>query len=250
MATAPDYKGLVRQFSLVLFIVLVLYLTLVRPLAIQAVNVLQAQIDESVIQLEGYLSKAGEGPLPTEESQRRLKAVLAQEEQNYRSLVNFIDPPKVYLPEGTEEAGLYFIEQLHITAKRLKRQASTLKLDIPERFGFSEEMPADTEDVGLLLKKLDLVDRVTTLLMEQGVEEISLVKPLSPIEQRDPRTKELFYRQLPIQLSFLCDSSALVKVLYQMKNFSPVLVVKDIIIKRAEGQSLQVEMLLSGLEVS
>ena len=250
MGTSADYKGLIRQFSLILFIVLALYLALVRPLAKQAVNVLQCQIDENVIQLEESLSKAGEGPLPGKESLKTLEAILAQEEQNYQKLANFIDPPKAYLPEGTEEAGLYFIEQLHITVKRLKRQANTLKINIPQSFGFSEEMPADTKDVKLLLKKLDLVDRVTTLLMEQGVDEISLIKPLGVLEQRDPKSQELSYRQFPVQVSFLCNSPALVRFLYQMKNFSPVLVVKDIIIKKGEDQSLRVELLLSGLEVT
>ncbi len=175
--------------------------------------------------------------------------MLAREKQNYQGLLSLIDPPVRYLPEGTAEAGLYFIEQLHITLKRLRRQANSLNIVLPESFGFSEEMPAESENIELLLKKLDLVDRVTTSLMEQGVRKISLVKPLGAIEQRDSQTQELFYRQIPIQLSFSCDSAALVKFLYQMKNFSPALIVQDIIIKRAGGLSLQVEMLLSGLEV-
>jgi hypothetical protein len=37
---------------------------------------------------------------------------------------------------------------------------------------------------------------------------------------------------------------------YQIKNFSPVLVVKDIIVKRTGASSLQVEMLLSRLALS
>lgn len=250
MGAGADYKGLIRQFSLVLLVISVLYLVLVRPIATQGVNILQGQIDEVIIQLQQYIPKTDEGTLPTEELVKALKTHLAQDEQNYQALKKFIDPEKELLPQGTQEAGLYFIEQLHIATKRLKRQATGLKIKIPETFGFSEEMPKDKESVELLLKELDIVDRLANLLMEERVEEISLVKPLSPLEQRDTQTQQLFYRELPIQLSFVCNSSTLVKFLYQMKNFSPVLIVKDVIIKRNEGMSLQVEMLVSRLVVS
>lgn len=250
MAASADYKGLIRQSSIILFVILGLYLALVRPLAKQGVNMLQGQIDEALMELEKYIPEEEGELLPTEESVELLETSLAQNEQNYKVLKKFVDPERNYLPEGTQEAGLYFTEQLHITVKRLKRQASTLKIQIPEDFGFSEEMPADSQDVELLLKELDVVDRLTTLLMEQGVEEISLVKPLTAVEQRDQKTEKLFYRELPIQLSFLCNSSTLVKFLYQIKNFSPVLVVKEIIVKKKDDLSLQVEMLLSKIVVS
>jgi len=250
MASFANYKGLIRQSSIILFILLALYLALVRPLANQGVNMLRAQIEETTLQAERYISKNGEELLPEKKSLEALEASLAQNEQNRAMLKNFIDPDKEYLPAGTQEAGLYFIEQLHITTKRLKRQGNSLKIKIPESFGFSEEMPQDSENIELLLKELDIVDRVTTLLMEQGAEEISLVKALGPIEQRDQQSQKLFYRELPVQLSFLCNSSALVKFLYQMKNFSPALIIKDVVIKKGEGLSLQVEMLISRLLVS
>ena len=248
MAFSADYKGLVRQFSIILFIVLTIYLALVRPVAKQGVNLLQDQINEALVQLERYIPKEG-GLLPTKESVRVLEAYLAQERQNYQDLRNFIDPPREYLPRGTQEQGLYFIEQLHIATKRLKRQANTLKIKIPDSFGFSKEMPEDAGNVQILLEKLDVVERVTTLLMEQGVEEISLARPLGMLEQRDSRTQELFYRELPFQLSFLCNSSTLVRILYQMKTFSPALIVKDIIIRREKGTSLQIKVLLSRLMI-
>lgn len=250
MSTSTDYKGLIKQSSIILFIILALYLALVRPLAKQGVNILQDQVNEAVVELEKYIPEKEEDFLPTEELVQAIKSSLAQDEQNYNILKSFVDPDKEYLPAGTQEAGLYFIEQLHITAKRLKRQGNTLKIKIPDSLGFSEEMPEDSRNVELLLKELDIVDRVTTLLMEQGVEEISLVKPLSAIEQRDQDTQELFYREIPVQLSFLCNSTTLVKFLFQIKNFSPALIIKDIIIRKKEALSLQVEMLLTRLVVS
>lgn len=250
MATSADYKVLIRQFSLVLSVILVLYLVLVRPLVQQGVKTLESEIRQTVTHLEKYIPSDEEGLLPTKGVLKSLEKSVAQEKRNYAKLKEFIDPEREYLPEEVTEAGLFFIEQLHITTKRLKRQASTLKIEIPTSFGFSEDMPESVEAVELLLKKLDLVDRLTTLLLEQNVREISLVKPLSLTEQRDEKTEKLFYRELPMQLSFLCSSSALVNVLYQMKNFSPVLIVKDIIVKKVGTRSLQVEMLLSRLIVT
>ncbi len=250
MAYSADYKTLIKQFSIVVSVFLVLYVILVRPLAQQGMRVLDEQINEAVIQLEKYIPESEKGVLPKEEFVQTLEASLLRYKRNYGQLKEFIDPAREYLPEGTQEAGLYFIEQLHITTKRLNRQGNTLKIKIPDSFGFSEEMPEDAADVALLLKELDIVDRITTLLMEEGVKEISLVKPLSVLEQRDEVTQELFYRELPLHLSFLCNSSTLVNLLYQMKNFSPVLFIKDIIIKRQEGLSLQVEILLSRLIVA
>ena len=249
-ANLSGYKGPIRQISIILFIILAFYLALVRPLVKQGLHILQSQIDEAVLRLERYMPEKKAALLPTKGNIQALKASQAQSEQNYQELKNFIDPDKSYLPEGTQEVGLYFIEQLHITTKRLKRQASSLKIKIPSNFGFSEKMPQDTHSVELLLKELDAVDRVASLLMKQGVEEISLIKSLGSLEQRDQKTQKLFYQELPMQLSFLCHSSTLLKFLYQIKDFSPALIVKDIIVKRAEGMSLQVEMVLTGLVVS
>ncbi|MCQ9208010.1 MAG: hypothetical protein NG712_01330, partial [Omnitrophica bacterium] len=170
MSASTDYKGLIRQSSIIIFIVLALYLALVRPLAKQGVNILQGQIDEALVQLERYIPKEEEQPLPTQDLVRTLKAHLARNGENYQSLKGFIDSGKDYLPKGAQEPGLYFIEQLHITTKRLRRQANSLKIEIPEHFGFSEQMPDENENVEILLKELDIVDRVTTLLMEEGAE--------------------------------------------------------------------------------
>jgi len=250
MPDSAGYKNLIRQFSIVLSVILILYLILIRPLAQQGAKMLQDEIRQSVRELEKYISKDEDKILPTEEMVKSLEDYIKRDKSNYDQLKKFVDPPKEYLPENTDEAGLYFIEQLHIATKRLRRQANSLKIKIPDTFGFSEDMPENIENVELLLKELEVVDRLTTLLMEQGVEEISLIKPLTVTEQRDEESQKLFYREIPVQLSFLCSSSALVNVLYQMKNFSPVLVVKDIIIKKSVGRSLQVEMLLSRLVVT
>jgi hypothetical protein len=248
-ARSADYKGFIRQASIIVFIILALYLALVRPLAKQSVNMLQSQIDETIDELEHFIPAEGKGLLPTKESVAFLDNRIAQNMRNYQDLKNFIDPVKEYLPSEAEEGGLYFIEQLHITRKRLRRQANTLKIEIPETFGLSEEMPENAENVELLLRELDLVATVTTLLLEEGVHEISLIKPLPSVQHRDMETQRVFYSRLPLQLSFLCDSATLIKLLYQMKNVSPVLVVKDIVIKKTEGPSLRVEILLSRIIV-
>ncbi|MBN2097433.1 MAG: hypothetical protein JW714_03015 [Candidatus Omnitrophica bacterium] len=247
MIHSADDKSLIRQFSIILLIVLALYLALVRPLAKQGVNILQGEINETVTQLEKFIPQEQDAFLPKREFVQILKNNLLKEQENYQALKKFIDPEKTYLPPETQEPGLYLIEQLHTTTKRLKRQASSLKINIPDNFGFSKEMSEDTANVELHLKELEMVDRIATLLMEEGVGEISLVKPLSPIEQRDQLTQELLFQELPIQLSFLCNSSVLVKLLYQFKNFSPALVVRDIVIRRRDGDFLQVEMVLSRL---
>lgn len=245
-----DYRGLIRQASIILFVVLAVYLALVRPLARQGVNLLENQIEEAVFQLEKYIPEQDQGILATKESVGALKSHLGRDKNNYQVLKRFVDPDKGYLPGSTEDAGLYFIEQLQTTSKRLGRQAKALKISIPESFGFSEEMPAQKENIEILLKELDAIDRVTTLMLEQKVEKIFLVKSLGTAEQRDLATQKLFYRELPIQLSFLCDSSTLIKFLYQIKRFSPALIVKDIVVKRQEGPSLEVQMLLSRLVIS
>lgn len=251
MVRFTGYKGIMRQFSIVVVAILVLYLVLVRPLTKQSVNALQDEIELTTKRLERYLPKQEGKVLPTRNAVSALKKQLEQEQDNYQQLKRFIDPARDYLPEGTAEAGLYFTEKVHIVSKRLSRQANTLKIKIPETLGFSTEvLPEETEDIELLLKGVDVVDRVMTLLMEEGVYEISLVKTTVPIEQRDQDTEKLVYKELPVQLSFLCTSPVLIKVLYQMKNFSPVLVVKDIIVKRTQGDFLQIDMLLSRLVVS
>ncbi|MFH1244877.1 MAG: Amuc_1100 family pilus-like protein [Candidatus Omnitrophota bacterium] len=238
-------KGQIKQFSVVFLVLLVLYFALIRPLVQQGVNVLQKEIEETIELLQAYVSKKSDIVLPTKEVLQNFQKQLSQQEQNYTLLRNFIDPAKEYLPQGAVEPGLYFIEQLHIVTKRLQRQANSLKIAIPESFGFSKEMPEDTGNVELLLKELDVVDRVVTLLMEQGVKEVALVKSLPAVEVRDEKKEKLFYRELPTQLSFLCESSTLINFLYQLKIFSPVIFVKEITVKRAGGTSLEVKMLLT-----
>lgn len=242
-------KGQIKQFSVIFLILLVLYFALIRPLVQQGTTVLEKEIEETTELLQAYVSKKSDTVLPTKETLRHFQKQFAQYEQNYAILKNFIDPPKEYLPRDTAEPGLYFIEQLHIVTKRLKRQATSLKIAIPESFGFSKEMPEDAQNVELLLKGLDVVDRVVTLLMEQGVKEIMLVKSSPVVEVRDEKKEKLFYRELPTQVSFLCESNILVNVLYQVKIFSPVIFVKEISIKRTGETSLQVGMVLGRFSI-
>ena len=247
MAQGKNYKVLLRQSSIIFLVVFAVYFAIVRPLVRQSTSMLEEQIEDTALQLERYLPKEQAGFLPTQEVLAALQKALKREEQNYQNLKKVIDPSREYLPRGAQEAGLYFIEQLHIRTKRLRRQANTLKIKIPQALGFSEEMPADRESVELLLAELDALESSATLLMEQGIKEISLLKPLRVQEQRDHQTQRVLYKELPIQLSFLCNFAVLVKVLYQLKNLSPTLAIKDIIVRKTEDSSLQVEMLLSRL---
>ena len=69
------------------------------------------------------------------------------------------------------------------------------------------------------------------------------------VEKGDEENVELFYRELPIQLSMKCGTSTLVKFLYEMRKTSPVLIVKELKIKSAEDETLKVDMIVSELVV-
>ncbi len=242
---------LMRQLSVIVFVILTVYLALVRPLTKQSVNMLESEIKLTTRRLERYIPKQGLEGLPTKDALKSMEAYLKQDEKNYQKLKKFIDPQKDYLPEGTEEPGLYFTEQTHIISKRLKRQATAARIKIPENLGItSSALPEDSKNMELLLKQLDLIDRIMSLLLEQEVNEVSLIKALDPVERRGADTEKLLFKELPIQLSFLCNSSSFVKILYQIKNFSPVLIIKDIIIKRTAEDALQIDILLSRLVLS
>ncbi len=58
-----------------------------------------------------------------------------------------------------------------------------------------------------------------------------------------------FYTELPLQLSFIIDTDSLVKFLQDMKNKSPMYIVKDLHIAPMEEEKLKVDLIVSGLVV-
>jgi hypothetical protein len=234
-------KILIRRIAIGILLFLCLYLAFLKPLfKFERSRLLDEEIENRASRLESFSIEVGE--LPSEELFERLRKEVGQLDSEYKELISFIDPSKARLPEGASEAGLYFIERLHTLGKELERKAQVLGVSLPKTMGFSEDLPP-SDMVGLLLRELEMVEESVQALIEKEVNSISLIKPLSPMDKN-------FYTELPLQLSFICDTDCLVKFLQDLKNKSPMYVVKDLhITPEVEEEKLKVDLIVSGLVV-
>ena len=93
---------------------------------------------------------------------------------------------------------------------------------------------------------------IESILLKNETIEFSAIKPLKVIDYIEPLSKKVFYTELPVQISIRTDTEALVNLLLELKNQSPVVSVKELHIKSSEFDTGQIEasMVLSTFMVS
>jgi len=95
--------------------------------------------------------------------------------------------------------------------------------------------------VDTLLRQLETAEFVVDILLKSELIEFSAIKPLKSIDYIEPLSKEVFYTEIPVQISIRTDTETLIDLLLELKNQSPVVSVKEVHIKSSDMETGDIE---------
>ena len=245
-----DKEKLILRNGLIAVVALaVLYFFVLNPFLKEGSSILDEELDRKTGEIKRYIARTGS--LPSREGFAKLEKQKEALEERLQELVDFVDPEKVRVSESSSEAGLYFIERLHSSIKRFSKASPSGDINLPEDLGFGGGLPKESM-VEILLRQLETVEAAVDILLKSETIEFSAIKPLKAIDYIEPLSKKVFYTELPVQISIRTDTKALVNLLLELKNQSPVVSVKELHVKSSEFDTGRIEasLVLSTFMVS
>lgn len=234
-------KTILKQGLLAVVIIAGLYFFLLNPFLKAGSSMLDDELERKTLEIKRYISRTGS--LPSKEGFDKLKKDKSNMESKLEELIGFIDPQKVRIAEANSEAGLYFIERLHGSIKKFSEDASSKGIKIPENLGFGDGLPKE-DMVDSLIRQLETVELAVGTLLKNDNIEFSAIKPLKAMDYVEPLSKEVFYTELPVQISVRTDTKAFIGFLVELKNASPIVSVKEVHVRSGEPGAGQIEVSL------
>jgi len=237
-------KQILKQGLIVLAVLAGVYIFFLSPFLKEGRSIIDEELERKTGEIKRFITLTGS--LPSKESFSKLEKEKLAMEQKFSGLVGFIDPEKPRISGKDTEAGLYFIEKLHNTMKKFETDTGPRGIKLPENLGFGDGLPKDNM-VPVLLRQLETIEFAVGALLKSQAVEINALKPLRSIEYIEPMTKELFYTELPVQISIKADTKTLTGLLLELKNASPVISVKELHVKSIEPKTgdLEASLVLS-----
>ena len=189
---------------------------------------MQEKLEEIDQRISRYIRKKGAMPSlrlvmqarNTRKSIQKNCDILLQE-----SVVTPVAPP-----EEVVEKGVYFKKQLYVAEKAINKKAEDRQISMPETIGFGEALPSE-RDVPLLLRKLETVDKVLDILIENNVKSIELIKFLDDREFRGDEKSEIPFTEIAVRIDTQCSFKSYTKILQEIGSLKPYIVTRDLSIK-------------------
>lgn len=231
-------KTILKQGLIIIGILAGVYLLVLSPFLKEGSSIMDEELERKTAEINRYIARAG--ALPSKEGFEKLEREEKVSEAKLRQLVDFVDPEKIRIPDTGTEAGLFFIERLHSSIKRISDQHDAAKVKLPENLGFGGGLPKE-DIVGVLLRQLETVELVLDILLKRGDVEFYAIKPLKSIEYRNSVTKDILYSELPVQISIKTSADTLINLLIGLKNATPVVSVKELHIKSGQADVRDIE---------
>jgi hypothetical protein len=231
-------KLILKQGLIVLAVMAGIYIFFLSPFLKEGRSIMDEELERKISEMKRFVTLTG--IVLSKESFAKLDKDKLSLEEKFSSLVDFVDPKKTRLSEKNTEAGLYFIEKLHSTLKKFEIKAREKGVTLPENLGFGDGLPKDNM-VPVLLRQLETIEFVVEEILKNEQSSIYALKPLKSIEYIEPVSKELFYTELPVQVSIKTDTKAFMNLLLELKNASPVISVKELHVKSIETDSGDIE---------
>lgn len=249
MLKTPREKMILKQGLIVIGIMAGLYFFVVSPFLKEGSSILDDELERKTSDIKKYIARTGS--LPSKESFDNAEKEKSILEDKLKGLIDFVDPEKMRISESSTEAGLYFIEKLHGSMKKFSEAASLSGAKIPENLGFGDGLPKERM-VDTLLRQLEIVELVMDTLLKSEKVEFSAIKPLKAIDVIEPLSKEVFYTEIPVQISIKTDTKTLMGLLLELKNKSPIVSVKEMHIKSSDMVvgDVEVSLVLSTFKVA
>ena len=242
-------KIILKQGLIFIGVLAGLYFFVLSPFMREGGSILDEELERKTTEIKRYITRTGS--LPSRESFGKLEKENEALEGKLQQLVDFVDPEKMRISESDTEAGLYFIERLHGSIKKFSEEAASKEASLPEDLGFGGGLPKESM-VDVLLRQLETVELVIDILLESERIEFTAVKPLKSIDYIEPLSREVFYTELPVQISIKTDTLALVNLLLELKNKSPVVSVKEMHIRSGDFDvgDIEASLVLSTFKIS
>ncbi len=241
MLKTQKEKTILRQGLIALGAIALIYIFVLSPFLGDGSSILDDELDRKGADIKKYIARTGS--LPSKESFKKLESQTLELEEKFTELVDFIDPEKTRIAQSTTEAGLYFIDKLHSSMKKFSDTAEAKSISLPENLGFGDGLPKESM-VDTLLRQLETVELVTGILLENDAIEFTAIKPLKSIDYIESLSKEVLYSEIPVQISMKIDTGALISLLLELKNASPVVSVKEMHVKSGDLDSDKIEVSL------
>jgi hypothetical protein len=246
---AEKEKTILKQVLIVMGIVSGLYFFGLKPFLKDGGSILDEELERKTIEIKRYISRTGS--LPSKQGFDKLEQENLAMEDKLRQLTDFMDPEKIRVAESDSEAGLFFIEKLHSSIKKFSEEAGLKNITLPENLGFGDGLPKE-DLVDTLLRQMEIVEMVLDVLLQNESVKFYSIKPLKSIDYIEPITKEIFYSEIPVQISIKTNTEGMADLLLRLKNSSPVISVKEIHVKSSESDRGDVDMslVLSGFKIA
>ncbi len=234
-------KIILKQGLVVLAVMAGIYIFFLSPFLKEGRSIMDEELERKINEMKRFITLTG--IVPSKESFAKMDKDKISLEEKFFSIEDFIDPKKTRLSEKGTEAGLYFIEKLHSVMKKFEIGSGGANEKLPENLGFGDGLPKDSM-VPVLLRQLEIIEFAAGVLLKSQDSSIYALKPLKPIEYIEPVSKEVFYTELPVQMSIKTDTKIFTNLLLELKNASPVISVKELHVKSIEPASGEVEISL------
>ncbi|MBU1863281.1 MAG: hypothetical protein KKH94_06445 [Candidatus Omnitrophica bacterium] len=203
---------------------------------------LQGRIKEEEQKIAGYFLKNNTMPTTRRVSEAREK--LGSFDEAFQTIASFSTVPPILPPEDVIEKGVYFKKQLYVAKKGLNALAAKNEIDIPDTLGFGEVLPTERE-VPLLLRKLETINKVMTIILENNVKLITVVKLLDDQHFTDIQGNEIPFMEIGGRIDVNCTHEDLTRILHAIGALKPFIVIKSLGTKKIKDDILETSFIFS-----
>jgi len=186
------------------------------------------------------------GAMPTLRRVAQLEEKQKALDEKFDSVASFSAVPPIDPPDEVIEKGVYFKKQLYMAQKGLEKRAKNKEISIPETLGFAEALPPD-RDVPVLLRKLETIDKIITIMIGNNVDAINVIKLLEDQRFLDDDGVEMPMTEIAIRIDSNCTKESLTRVLHAIGALKPFIFVKDINAKKLKENILETSFVFSRL---
>ncbi|MBN1493629.1 MAG: hypothetical protein JW938_05720 [Candidatus Omnitrophica bacterium] len=208
------------------------------------INAKEAQAATVVSQVRNYYNDGF--AMPSKEVIDAQRGVLEEARTKISSIMSYSCMPMIAMPSDVQEYGVYFKERLYLTEKNLFAEAKRLNATLPEDVGFDDELPNEAQ-VPFMLMQLEFVENVLMHVLQSEVKEIILIEFEESGPMYDAAENKMPCKNITVKISMNCPLAALKKVLYEIGNMNPFVVVEGLKARQIRTDILEVHMLVTRL---
>ena len=115
---------------------------------------------------------------------------------------------------------------------------------LPEDIGFDDELPSEAQ-VPFMIMQLRFVENILMNLLQSNVSEVQLIEFEESDVMYNANEEQMPCQNITLKVSMHSSLSALKKVLYEIGNMNPFVVVEGIKVEQLNNQMLAVHMLIT-----